>query len=338
MTLYSLSRITRVYDNKTVLDIDSLEIGDGSIYALLGPNGAGKTTLLNILAFLDHPTTGSIHYRSEQVSFSDNMLRRLRKKVVMVAQQPIMFTTTVYKNLEFGLKIRGISGKKRDQIIKESLELVDMKHFEQARAHKLSGGETQRVALARALALAPEVILCDEPTSSVDLENQASIIRLLKQINEQKKISLVFTTHDRLQASSLAHQTVFLEQGKHTVAAYENLFTGMLSGRGNGMALCTIHDTLKFMTRTEREGRARLLIDPEKITILENDENPAGEKPLDGRVMQIAEQNGKIRIMVDLGVYVTILVSPDLYRKHRFLVGETVKIFIPSVALRILDI
>lgn len=167
--LYDISQLIKVYGDRTVLDISSLEIEKGSIYALLGPNGAGKTTLLNILGFLESPTTGNIIYRSSPVIFSEPFLKNLHKEVVVVDQYPILFTTTVYKNLEFGLKVRQIPKKDRDYIINETLEMVGMRDFIQAEAHQLSGGETQRVALARALAVSPEVLLCDEPTSSVDV-------------------------------------------------------------------------------------------------------------------------------------------------------------------------
>ena len=169
--LYALSEITKKYDSRTVLDIPSMEIEKGAIYALLGPNGAGKTTLLNILSFLEVPTRGDIFYRSKAVNFSESSLQNLRKEVVMIDQHPILFTSTVYKNVEFGLKIRRIPQKKRKIIIEETLDLVGMSDFVQAQAHRLSGGETQRVALARALAVSPEVLLCDEPTSNLDVEN-----------------------------------------------------------------------------------------------------------------------------------------------------------------------
>lgn len=222
--VYDISQLTKVYGNRTVLDIPLLEIEKGSIYALLGPNGAGKTTLLNILGFLEPPTTGNIFYRLHPVQFSESYLQPLRKMVVMVEQHPILFTTTVYKNIEFGLKIRRIPKKERDLIIEESLDLVGMRHFAQAPAHRLSGGETQRVAIARALAVNPEVLLCDEPTSSVDAENQVAIINILRQINGIKKITIVFTTHDRFQVTSLAHHILFLDHGKLATDTGENFF------------------------------------------------------------------------------------------------------------------
>ena len=168
------------------MDIPFLELEKSRIYALLGPNGAGKTTLLNILAFLDPPTSGKIRYGSQSVQHQVTNLQALRKSVVMVDQHPILFTTSVYRNLEFGLKIRGLSAKERDRIIAESLDLVGMRDFSGAPAHRLSGGETQRVALARALALCPDVFLCDEPTSGVDVENRQIVVNILRTINAEK--------------------------------------------------------------------------------------------------------------------------------------------------------
>ena len=214
MTLYRLSQLTKTYRNRRVLDIPFLEIEGGKIYALMGPNGAGKTTLLNILGFLDSPSSGSVHFRSRPVQFTEPALQALRKEVVMVDQHPILFTTTVYKNLEFGLKVRKIAKSDRERMITESLEMVGMQYFAQAPAHRLSGGETQRVALARAFAVAPKVLLCDEPTANVDEENQAVILRILRQINELKGISILFTTHDRAQALSLAQKSLRLDHGR----------------------------------------------------------------------------------------------------------------------------
>lgn len=222
--IYSLARITKKFGERTVLNINALEIEEGNIYALMGPNGAGKTTLISILAFLEQPTAGSIYFRSKPVCFSESFLQPLRKQVVMVNQHPILFTTTVYKNMEFGLKIRKIQKKKRDHMIEETLDLVGMKHFLNADAHRLSGGETQRIVIARALVLSPQVLLCDEPLSSIDLENQAAVMNILRQINEQKNITILFTTHERTQAMSLAHHTLFLDNGLLTAADRENQF------------------------------------------------------------------------------------------------------------------
>jgi ABC-type multidrug transport system ATPase subunit len=117
---YAISHLTKDFGERTVLDIPDLEIEGERIYALLGPNGAGKTTLLNMLGFLEPPTAGQIRYRNRIVHFAEPNLQRLRKDVVVVDQHPILFTTTVYKNLEFGLRIRKVPKKERERIIEEA--------------------------------------------------------------------------------------------------------------------------------------------------------------------------------------------------------------------------
>ena len=183
MSLYQLEHLTRAYGRRIVLAIDQLEIEAGRMYALLGPNGAGKTTLLNLLAFLDEPTSGSLRFHDKAVGSDRAERLALRRQVVLVDQHPIMFSTSVAANIEFGLKIRKIDRTARQRAVQAALETVGLERYREARAHELSGGETQRLALARALALAPTVLLCDEPTASVDTENQAKIAALLRRIN-----------------------------------------------------------------------------------------------------------------------------------------------------------
>ncbi|MDA3831949.1 MAG: ABC transporter ATP-binding protein [Spirochaetales bacterium] len=169
MKAYSLNHLTKAYNGRPILDIDHLELEAGQIYGLLGPNGAGKTTLLNILGFLDQPTSGRVDFLGKAVRFQETAMQPLRKEVVVVDQYPVLFTTSVYSNLEFGLKLRKVAKVQREKIIDEVLDLVDMTSYKHVPAHTLSGGETQRIALARALALSPKVFLCDEPTASVDV-------------------------------------------------------------------------------------------------------------------------------------------------------------------------
>ena len=334
--LYEISRVTKVYGQRTVLDIPLLEIQEGGLYALLGPNGAGKTTLLNILGFLDTPTTGSMRFRSRSVVFNETFLRNLRKAVVLVDQHPILFTTTVYKNLEFGLKIRGIAKKERDPLILEALDLVGMGHFAQSMAHRLSGGETQRIAIARALVVSPEVFLCDEPTSSVDVENQAVIVNILKQINVQKKITVLFTTHDRFQAASMARHTLFLDHGRCVTSAPENVFTAVLTLEENGLARCIIQDTIHLMIPTAKKGRVRVLIDPEQLSFAQARDEYIHKNCLDGRVVQVADEKDKIRIVVDLGIWITLLMPREAYRLRQPLIGEQVGVVIPPDSIRII--
>jgi tungstate transport system ATP-binding protein len=340
VTVYSLFQIIKRFGARTVLNIPELKIEEGHIYALLGPNGAGKTTLLNMLGFLEPPTSGQIHFRNSRVRFTEAQLQVLRKEVVVVDQHPILFSTTVFKNLEFGLKIRRIAPKERKRVIEETLELVDMRSFMRAQAHRLSGGETQRVALARGLALSPTVFLCDEPTSSVDAENQTTIMNILQRINEEKKITVIFTTHDRSRAADLAHQTLVLSHGRLIPSAYENIFSARLHCNGLQRYRCRIGENVSLaVTRDQSEvqnSKVRIYIDPEMIvptgvTDLNRDLNQ-----LQGRVVQIMSENGKIRVVVDIGFPLTLIISQDHYKKARLLVGGDVGVYIPPDAIQIM--
>jgi tungstate transport system ATP-binding protein len=340
MSLFSLADVTRGYDRRTVLDIPKLDIEENRIHALLGPNGAGKTTLLNILGFLEPPTTGEIHFRSKPVRFIEAELQQLRRSAVLVDQHPILFSTTVYKNLEFGLKIRGIAPGNRRRLIEETLDLVGMRSFIHYPAHQLSGGETQRVALARALALSPEVLLCDEPTSSVDVENQNLIMTLLRRINEVKKISVLFTTHDRSQAARLAHHTIVLNKGRLAPTMYENIFRGALKSSPSGQLRCVIQDKIELAVAEaqmlENRETVSVFIDPEKIVPQRPLENPDTANQLRGRVVQILEENGRVRIVIDAGVWIALLVSKKTYQMSKFMVGETTDLGIPPEAIHIM--
>ena len=340
MSLFSLANITRVYDRRTVLDIPKLDIEENRIHALLGPNGAGKTTLLNMLGFLEAPTAGEISFRSKPVRFIEADLQPLRRAAILVDQHPILFSTTVYKNLEFGLKIRGIAPGNRRRIIEETLDLVGMRSFIGYPAHQLSGGETQRVALARALALSPEVLLCDEPTSSVDVENQNLIMTLLRHINETKKISVVFTTHDRSQAARLAHHTIVLNQGRLVPTLYENIFRGVLQTDPSGQPQCAIQDKMHLSIGVDQVLKNRkavsVFIDPAKIAVRKSSEDPAAVNEMQGRVVQIIAENGKVRIVVDAGIWIALLISKKRYQKIGIMVGETIGLSIPPEAIHIM--
>ena len=337
--IYSITQLTKTYGRRTVLDIPRFEIEREGIYALLGPNGAGKTTFLNILGFIEPPTSGQIIFRSRAVQFSEPELQQLRKDVVILDQQPILFTTTVYKNLEFGLKIRGIPKKQRRRIIDETLDLVGMRDFVEAQAYHLSGGETQRVAIARVLALSPAVFLCDEPTSSVDVENQSIIGNILRHIAETKKITVLFTTHDRLLASSLANHTLVLNHGKMVPTVYENIFSASLEQDQSGDRLCQIGDTVRLTFKQDipkdKKKQVRVFIDPEKISTGNTVDNNTLLNNVQGRVVQISAENGLVRVVIDAGILIAMLIPPEKYNQIRPMVGESVNVCIPPEAVNV---
>lgn len=338
MSLYRLHELKRVNGNRALLDIDHLEIEEGRIYALLGANGAGKTTLLETLAFLEPPTSGSIEFMGKTVSFGEQDMQQLRRDVIMIDQFPILFSGTVHSNLDFGLKIRKITQSKRERIIDEYLDLVDMHSFKWEQAQRLSGGETQRVALARALSLSPKVFLCDEPTSSVDVENQNAITAILRHVNETQNISIIFTTHDRLQAANLAQHTVVLDHGRIVQTTYENIFPCTVEEE-NGHLCCHINGALKLClepSRTNNTGRCRIFIDPAAIEVKAPSTTESSGNSLEGKVVQLMEEGEQVRIVVKCGVLMNMLISRQRYRELRVAVSDTVALHINSEKIQII--
>lgn len=342
MILYSLENLAQSYNGRTVLDIDALTFYRREIYALLGANGAGKTTLFNILAFLEKPAGGRLKFQGQEVRFTTGTMQRLRREVVMVDQHPILFSTSVYKNIEFGLKVRKVPTSERRRIIDEVLEMVDLRAFKHEPALGLSGGETQRVALARALALSPKVFLCDEPTSSVDVENQAAIGGLLRLINEEKGITILFTTHDRMQAAALAHHTVVLEKGRLASTTYENVFSCDLKKIGpGGMVRCYLQNkvlvNLPAAAVNNQHGKQRIYLDPEKIAFGGVSERTEQKGLLQGKVIMLMEEGERIRIMVNIGVMVAVVVSRNRYLQKQPVIGDNLKLRFGADAITILD-
>ncbi len=333
--VFEVKNLTKVYGGRRVLDIPELQLNKGKVYGLLGPNGSGKTTLLEILSFLMQPTTGEILYDTRKVDFSRTYLQGLRREVAMVAQHPILFTTSVYKNVEFGLRIRKVAKERRRQIVHEVLDLVRMRDFASANAHKLSGGETQRVAIARALACSPKVILFDEPTSNVDIENQIIIEEILKDINIQRGISVIFTTHNRMQATKLSDRIIFLLKGKPASSVYENIFTGSMRRDGRGKTYCLVHDKIMLPVQTDKAEQVTISVDPKMAKVWPAQDDAAGDNGFIGQVVQLTDEGDDVRVLIDIGVPISVLLEKKAYKQTPILTGDRVVVVCPPESIKI---
>jgi tungstate transport system ATP-binding protein len=208
MSILELKNVSKSYGAIKAISQVNLKVNPGETIAILGPNGAGKTTLLKIMAGLLQPDEGIILYRGKPVN---EEVDKLRRRVTMVFQRPVMFSTSVYGNVAYGLKVRGLPQKEVKAKVRGALKLVGLEEFESRQAKKLSGGEQQKVALARALVTQPEVLLLDEPTSNLDSPSAASIEQILKRI--KLKTVIVLVTHNVFQAKRLAERIIYMSSG-----------------------------------------------------------------------------------------------------------------------------
>ncbi len=196
------------YRSKFCLSVEYLELFPRRVYALTGSNGAGKSTLLRIMALLINPQRGSICFPGSTTKDLD----QLRKKVTYVEQSPYLFQGTVSDNLAYGLRLRGIAREERARRIHLTLSIVGLDGFEQRKAKELSSGETQKVALARALVLKPDLLLLDEPTANIDGNSQPAFEGLLARLPKYG-VTVVFSTHDRLQVQRVGAEFLCIENG-----------------------------------------------------------------------------------------------------------------------------
>src|SRR4030043_2428837 len=179
-TILEVKNLEVKREGTILLNIPSLSIEKGEIMALIGPNGAGKTTFLQTLSYLLKPFQGEIFFRGKKVETHISVLE-YRRKLAMVFQDPLLFDTTVFNNVASGLKIRGMKKKEMEDRVIEQLDRFGINHLSHRSAKTLSGGEAQRTSLARAFALQPEIILLDEPFTSLDPPTRESLIEDLEQ-------------------------------------------------------------------------------------------------------------------------------------------------------------
>jgi tungstate transport system ATP-binding protein len=207
-TVYRVQNVSKEYEGRRVLEVDSLKIQRGEVFALVDPSGAGKSTLLRLLNSLEPPTTGRIRFLDVEFSANQPMPLPYRRRVTTVFQRPILLNRSVQANIGYGLVLRG----RRDSAgeIEEVLKQVGLQALARQRARTLSGGEAQRVALARAIVLQPDVLLLDEPTANLDPYNVGLGEEIVTNLNREPGTTLVLVTHNVFQAKRLAHRVALM--------------------------------------------------------------------------------------------------------------------------------
>jgi tungstate transport system ATP-binding protein len=195
-----------------VLDLPRFSISAEEKVAVIGPNGASKSSLLLGLACLIRRECGTITFQGEEISAGSETA--YRRRIAMVFQEPLLFDTTVLDNVAEGLRIRGAGRAAARSVAMDSLELFRVGHLAGRSAHKLSGGEAQRVSLARAFAVRPEMILMDEPFSSLDLPTRIVLAEDLGRILHESGTAALIATHDRIEALRVVDRLVVMDGGK----------------------------------------------------------------------------------------------------------------------------
>lgn len=209
--------VSKIYDKSESYALTNIElaINDGEFVFLVGMSGAGKSTLIKLLQSELGPTYGKVIVNDTDTSdLSSRTLPRYRRMIGMIFQDFRLLTNkTVYENVAFAMQILGKSGKQIRQDVPYALRLVGLEDKEYSYPTQLSGGEQQRVAIARAIVNRPPILIADEPTGNLDLQNSIQIMKLLNAINEQGT-TVIVATHDKEVVDSMQKRVIRLEQGR----------------------------------------------------------------------------------------------------------------------------
>lgn len=218
--MIKLENVARVYQmGKTLVPALrglNLEIADGEFVAIMGPSGSGKSTLMHLIGALDVPTQGRILLNGvDIVQQNGNQLAELRgKKVGFVFQTfNLVPTLSALKNVELPMIFQRVPRRERYERARRLLEQVGLGDRLHHKPSELSGGECQRVAIARALANDPQILLADEPTGNLDAESGEQIMRILKHLNEEKKMTIIVVTHNP-EVARYAHRVIRMRYGQ----------------------------------------------------------------------------------------------------------------------------
>ncbi|WP_342358694.1 ABC transporter ATP-binding protein [Terrarubrum flagellatum] len=205
-----LRNLLKTYSGFKAVNDVSLTVNDGEFVALVGPSGCGKTTTLNLIAGLIPVTSGQIAIGNRVVNDVDPKDR----DIAMVFQNYALYPQkTVYKNLAFPLQMRKLPRDEIDRKVREAARVLDMAHLLERKPRELSGGQQQRVALGRALVRAPSVFLMDEPLSNLDAKLRVQMRSELKRFHQQLKATIIYVTHDQLEAVTMADKMAVMNGG-----------------------------------------------------------------------------------------------------------------------------
>ena len=339
-SLMNLTNVTKRYRETTALEMVNLSVLEKEIFTILGPNGSGKTTMLKIMASIEEPTSGGVFFEGKRI---DNRNRsQARKKCTMVFQKTTLFNTTVYKNVAYGLKLRGYSKKEVDDKTKEALGLVKLTGYEKRPAKQLSGGEQQRVSLARALALNTRLLLLDEPTANLDPKNVSIIEETIYRVNRELDTTIVMATHNTFQAEILTNRVALLLGGRiarigasqevlrgpsKDLASFtrlENVFSGNSKTLHEGTSFIAVDGGVEIEAAWKKSGKVTVFVRPEDIIVSQKTLASSARNVFKGKIAEVTDFGSVVKLRVDAGKEFVAQITKRSFVEMQLNIGSTV--------------
>ena len=347
-----MKNVTKTYYNKTVVNSVNLQIHEGEILALLGPNGSGKSTILKILAFIENPTSGEVIFQSNEVNYKNTEKERMQSTLVF--QKTTVFSTSVYNNIAYGLKVRKVPQSTRDEEIKRALKLVKLEGFEKRNAKKLSGGEQQRVAIARALVLKTKLLLLDEPTANLDPKNAGILEEVIDRVNRENKVTIVMATHNMFQAKTFPHRIALMDEGKisevgapaevfsklsrnlASFAAIDNTFVGEAKITSKGTTIVNLGNNVQVEVADQKEGKVSIFVNPQDIILCQQAVKSSARNVLEGKIAEIIDLDSLVKLKVDVGKVFLVQITKRSFNELALNIGADVCIVFKASSVQIL--
>lgn len=227
MTILQVTHLTKIYEGKIAqkaLDNINFSIKKGEFVGIMGPSGSGKTTLLNMIATIDHPTSGEVTINGknpQRFNRRDSALFRRAELGFVFQHFNLLDTLTVEENIVLPLTLDGVSLKEMEKKLSIVAQKLGIGEILKKRTYEISGGQMQRTAIARAIIHDPSLILADEPTGNLDSKASRDVMNMLSTVNRDEKATILMVTHDPV-AASYCNRVIFIKDGK----LYNEIFCG----------------------------------------------------------------------------------------------------------------
>ncbi|STY31065.1 spermidine/putrescine transport system ATP-binding protein PotA [Legionella wadsworthii] len=317
--LIEIKNVYKSYGETPILKDVSLSVHHGEFLTLLGPSGCGKTTLLRLISGFEYPTRGEIYINGQCI----NQLPPQKRDVHTVFQSYALFPhLSVFENVAFALRCKKVPDQEIKERVLDTLRLVQLEGFSERNIKQLSGGQQQRVAIARAIINKPQVLLLDEPLSSLDYRLRKAMQSELKQLQKTLNMTFIFVTHDQEEALSMSDRIVVfnhghIEQIGTPKCVYEtpaNLYVAKFIGEANifevkvqsvkDQDLMTVVENIPLYCRNSSNfqvgNRLHLIVRPEDIRVWSLTEVTKTEGMLPGRIIDIIYKGSTVDLKVAL--------------------------------------